>query len=105
MTVITGKPSPVSGNLAAVAGGAFLAVLAGFAVLAGGVYALLAELGLIVFVLILRWPVLGLYLTTALLLLSGPSGVIGSVRVAIPVTAAKVVGAMTFASWLLNVTL
>jgi O-antigen ligase len=105
VTVITGKPSPVSGNLAAVAGGAFLAVLAGFAVLAGGVYALLAELGLIVFVLILRWPVLGLYLTTALLLLSGPSGVIGSVRVAIPVTAAKVVGAMTFASWLLNVTL
>ncbi|HOD51201.1 MAG TPA: O-antigen ligase family protein [Candidatus Hydrogenedentes bacterium] len=102
MTVIAEKPPAFSWNMAAIAGVVALAVLAGMAVLIGGTYALLAELGLIVFALVLRWPVLGLYLTTALLLLSGPSGVIGSIRVAIPITGAKIVGAMTFASWLLN---
>ncbi len=103
MTVITEKaPQSASWNTAAVAGGVLIAVLAGLGILAGGVYALLAELGIIVFALVLRWPALGLYLTTALLLLSGPSGVIGSVRVAIPITAAKIVGGMTFASWLIN---
>jgi O-antigen ligase len=105
VTVITDQPPGVSRHTAVVAGGAILAVVAGLAVLVGGPYALLAEIGLIVFALVLRWPVLGLYLTTALLLLSGPSGVIGPVRVAIPVTAAKVAGAMTFASWLINAAL
>ncbi|MEA3364937.1 MAG: hypothetical protein U9Q79_04785, partial [Candidatus Hydrogenedentes bacterium] len=99
MTTLTENPSTLLGNRAALMGGIVIAAVAGVAVLLGGNYALLTELGLIVFALVLRWPLLGLYLTTALLLLSGPSGVIGPLRVAIPITAAKIVGAMTFASW------
>lgn len=102
MTIVTENPPAALGNRTALAGGIVVAAVAGVAILAGGTYALLAELGIIVFALVLRWPVLGLYLTTGLLLLSGPSGVVGSMRVAIPVTAAKIVGAMTFASWLVN---
>ncbi len=102
MTTISGGSPGISRDTAALAAATALAGLAGVAVLFAGPYALAAVLGIIVFAFIVRWPVLGLYLTTALLLLTGPSGVIGPVRVAIPVTAAKIVGAMTFASWLLN---
>lgn len=102
MTALTERAPAVVGKRAAIAGGIVIGAVAGLAVLTGGSYALLAELGIIAFMLVLRWPVLGLYLTTALLLLSGPSGVVGPVRVAIPITGAKIAGAMTFASWLLN---
>lgn len=84
-------------------GVACAALVVGVAVLAAGEAALLGLIGACVFAVILRWPVVGLYLTTALLLLSGPAGVVGSVRVAIPVTFAKVTGGMTFAAWLMNV--
>ncbi|MBI4559365.1 MAG: O-antigen ligase family protein, partial [Candidatus Hydrogenedentes bacterium] len=92
----TGLNAPVRGLIAVLALGVALVVLA------AGHYALLGILGLVTFWLFLRSPVLGLYLTTALLLLSGASGVLGFIGAATPVTAAKICGVMTLLAWLVN---
>ncbi len=97
------KGLQVSGNSPIVlAGAALLSTALGLAIVVGGAKAILVLMGLIALVLIARWPFAGLMLTTALLLLSGPAGVVGSMRVAVPITAAKACGALTFASWIAN---
>ncbi len=63
------------------------------------IYAIFGVLG---FALFLRYPVLGLYATTALLLLSGSATVVGDLRVHIPLTASKVCGMAAFTAWLTN---
>lgn len=81
-----------------------LAVATGVAVLAVGKLALAGVLGLIAFCLFARYPVLGLYATTALLLLQGSSGLIGPVgsNVSIALTTSKLCGMAAFAAWLVN---
>ncbi|MBI5094520.1 MAG: O-antigen ligase family protein [Candidatus Hydrogenedentes bacterium] len=75
------------------------AICIGAGILAGGAYALAGLGGLIVFYVIARNPTFGLYLTTALLLLSGSSGILGISSVGVPVTVAKICGLMTFVAW------
>jgi len=79
-----------------------LALILGVCVLAAGEIAIIAVFGTIAFVVFLRYPVLGLHLTTVLLLVSGSIGQIGPLRVAVPVTAAKVCGFVTFLAWISN---
>lgn len=79
-----------------------LALVFALAILAAGTKALVAIVGAVVFVLMLRSPILGLYITTALLLLSGTGSNIGAFAGGVPVTGAKLVGIATIAAWLLN---
>lgn len=88
--------------------GELLAGLAGAALLAGAILAvqekaLFGLAGAILFCFFVRWPALGLYLTTALLLLTASATVFGDLRVHVPVTAAKLCGAVAFAAWALRV--
>jgi O-antigen ligase len=68
-------------------------------ILLQGEWALYGLIGLLGFILFLRWPVLGLYVTTALLLLSASATVVGTLRVHVPVTAAKLAGIAAFTAW------
>ena len=81
-----------------------LALTAGIAVLAFGVVALLGVLGVLAFILFLRAPIVGVFATTALLLLSGSAGVIGPTgpQIASYVTVAKLCGVVAFAAWIVN---
>jgi len=65
--------------------------------------ALVGLIGLVLVFFFLRKPVTGLYLTTALLLLSGMLGGLGIVPYGAPSAAAKACGAATIAAWVLNV--
>ncbi|HOJ34783.1 MAG TPA: O-antigen ligase family protein [Candidatus Hydrogenedentes bacterium] len=69
-------------------------------ILATGTAALYAVFGLAFFGVFLLYPQFGLYVTTALLLLSGSATVVGDLRMQVPLTAAKVCGAAAFAAWL-----
>ncbi|MCL4691542.1 MAG: O-antigen ligase family protein [Candidatus Hydrogenedentes bacterium] len=73
------------------------------AILAVEEKAVVAVIGLVLVFFFLKRPVLGLYLTTALLLLSGMLGGLGIVPYGVPSTAAKACGAATIAAWVLNV--
>ncbi|MFA6239288.1 MAG: O-antigen ligase family protein [Candidatus Hydrogenedentales bacterium] len=79
-----------------------IALVLALAIVALGVKALVALIGVVVFVLMLRNPMVGLYVTTALLLLSGTGSNIGAFAGGVPVTGAKLVGIATIAAWLLN---
>ncbi len=73
------------------------------AILAVEEKAVVAVIGLVLVFFFVKRPVLGLYLTTALLLLSGMLGGLGIVPYGVPSTAAKACGAATIAAWVLNV--
>jgi O-antigen ligase/polysaccharide polymerase Wzy-like membrane protein len=77
----------------------FLALLLGVAILAVETTAVAALAGFMAYLLFVRRPTLGLYATTALLLLSGSAGVLGTFRFGIPITAAKVCGLIAFLAW------
>jgi len=96
---LRGRQSPLGAALAIV-----LAVGLGVTVLLYGKWAILAAVGAIAFGVFLRYPVVGLYATTALLLLSGTAGVIGAggINVRVPITVAKLCGGAAFSAWLLN---
>jgi putative inorganic carbon (hco3(-)) transporter len=92
------SPLNVSEAMLLAVGAACVAVL----VLATGAdvfYAFAAVAGFAAFV---RYPVLGLHVTTALLLLSGSATLIGDLRLSVPLTASKVAGAAAFAAWIVN---
>ncbi len=64
--------------------------------------AILGLIGFLLFLLFLRRPILGLYLTTAVLLLSGVLAGLGIVPYGAPSTAAKAIGGATIVAWILN---
>lgn len=80
-----------------------LAVLFGIVVMLLGKMALVAVVGTALFLAFVYFPVLGLYATTALLLLSGSTGIVGVVEGgAIAVTLARLCGTAALAAWLVN---
>ena len=79
-----------------------LGIALAVAVIAAGTKAVLAVVGAILFVFFLRSPILGLYLTTLALLLSGVLAGAGVVPYGAPSAAAKAVGGATIAAWILN---
>lgn len=80
-----------------------LAVAFGIMVLFLGKMALVAVAGTALFLAFIYFPVLGLYLTTALLLLSGSTGIVGVVEGgALAVTLARLCGTAALAAWLVN---
>lgn len=80
-----------------------LAMVLGAAIVALGDTALFGLVGLFAFAIFLRYPVLGVFVTTVLLLLvSGAAGVLGSLEAVVPVTYAKMSGFVTLAAWLIN---
>ena len=84
--------------------GAALVLGLGFAVVMVEKHALFALFGVIFFAIFLRKPVLGFYVTTALLLLSGSSGVIGFLdeSATVAVTLAKLCGMAALGAWAIN---
>lgn len=84
--------------LIVVALGIVLAVL----VVAMGAWALAAIVGAYLFLVFLRTPVLGLYVTTVLLLLSGIALPIGGTLAVMPGAAPKLCGMAALAAWLVN---
>jgi len=80
-----------------------LGAVLGVAIFASGGYAVMALAGVLAFALYARYPAVGLYVTTVLLLLSGSAGVLGALRVAVPLTLAKVSGAALLVAWAGNV--
>jgi O-antigen ligase len=79
-----------------------LAAALGVAIVATGHWAVVGLIGVIAFVLFVLSPVSGLYITTALLLLSGSFGILGADTAAVPVTAAKLCGLMTLLAWAID---
>jgi len=75
------------------------------AVLAYGALAVLALLGMVLFALFVQYPVLGFYTTTALLLLSGSTGIVGYIdeNASMAVTLAKLCGMASLAAWLTHI--
>lgn len=103
MTAISGGASrsgfnPITALIVVV-----LAIALAIAILAAEETAVVGVIGLVLVFFFLRKPVIGLYLTTALLLLSGVLGGLGIVPYGAPSTAAKACGAATIAAWVLNV--
>ena len=93
----------ISDKVLGVMATAGLAAVLALAILASGeaaIYGLFAILGYWMFI---QRPVLGLYITTALLLLSGSATLIGDLRLQVPVTCAKVFGSAAMAAWLTHV--
>ncbi|NUM55912.1 MAG: O-antigen ligase family protein [Candidatus Hydrogenedentes bacterium] len=72
------------------------------AVVAAGTWAIAAIIGLYFFLVFLREPVRGLYLTTILLLLSGIALPVGGSPIMLPGAAAKLCGMAALAAWLFN---
>lgn len=69
-----------------------------------GTFAVLALVGAIVFVFFARFPMLGLYVTVAALLLQGSTGVLGTVNSAgLAITLAQIAGAAALLAWGVNV--
>lgn len=88
--------------MAALALAGLLAAALGAGVLLFDWYALAAVLGLIGFAFFVREPVIGVYITTFLLLVvGGASGMIGTFVPGMPITVtlAKISGAVTLAAW------
>lgn len=102
MSAVTGEFTIRDRNLVGVIAAMGLAIVLGLAIVGSGATALVGLLGIVAFGFFVRFPTLGLYITSALLLVSGSAGIIGSVRVAVPITAAKICGAATFLAWLSN---
>jgi O-antigen ligase len=82
-----------------------LAIALGASIVGGGLYALAGLAALLFFGVFVRYPVLGMYATVAMLILQGSSGVLGKVEEgAFFVTIAQLAGAAAMGAWLLNVT-
>ncbi|MBP8131612.1 MAG: O-antigen ligase family protein [Candidatus Hydrogenedentes bacterium] len=80
-----------------------LAIAFGIAVILLGKLAIVGVVGLVFFILFIYFPVLGLYATTALLLLSGSQGIVGVVEGgALAVTLARLCGTAALGAWLVN---
>jgi len=96
---------PVNSRVGLIGGGMILgaALVLALLVQAGGWYALLAIVGVAAFGVFLKHPIVGLYCTTALLLVAGSSATIGPFNLAIPGALTKVCGAAAVVAWLLNV--
>ncbi len=79
----------------------FIAVLYAVAVTGYNVFAFAGLIGLIVFFFFVRYPEFGVYVTTALLLLQGSSGVLGVLDPDSPlaITYAQVAGAAAMGAW------
>ncbi len=73
-------------------------------IMLGGKLAIYGLLGALLFIVFVSYPVLGLYATTIMLLLSGSSGIVGFVgdSSAIAVTGSKLCGTAALAAWLIN---
>ena len=81
-----------------------LALVFGIAVILLGKMALVGLIGAVLFLAFIYFPVLGLYATTALLLLSGSSGIVGVIEGgALAVTLARLCGTAALAAWVVNV--
>lgn len=101
-TIAAREPARAPGVLSTILLAIILAVVLSVAILAAEERAIYAVLGVIVFFFVVRNPVWGLYLTTALLLLAGISASYAGVRIGIPSAGAKAAGVATIAAWLAN---
>lgn len=103
MAAITGSTSRSGLNPISLTIVILLGITLAIGILALEEKAVVGVVGLVLVFFFLRSPVIGLYLTTALLLLSGMLGGLGIVSYGVPSTAAKACGAATIAAWALNV--
>lgn len=102
MTAYTNTAAP-SVRMSSMIGYILLAVVYGVAVLLLGKMALVALVGTVMFLLFIYFPVLGLYATTALLLLSGSRGIVGVVEGgALALTLARLCGTAALGAWIVN---
>jgi len=97
-------------NRASIMGVTLIGLLAGalaFGILFTGPFAVLGIFGLLVFMAFINNPVIGLYITTALLLLQGSAGVLGIVNESAPVaiTLAQITGLAAIAAWVASLLL
>lgn len=102
MAAITGTSSRSGLNAINLAIVIALGLAVAVAILAVEEKAVVGVVGLVLVFFFVKNPVNGLYLTTALLLLSGTLGGLGIVPYGMPSTAAKACGAATMAAWVLN---
>jgi O-antigen ligase len=86
---------------------AILLVLLALGIVITGKMAIYGLIGLLFFVLFVQWPVLGLYATTVLLLLSGSQNVISLISEQTPLamTLARLCGMAALAAWFINMLL
>ncbi len=83
-----------------------LALALGSAVVYAGPLALAGLVGLILFGVFVRYPVLGMYATVAMLILQGSTGIVGVVEEgAFALTLAQLAGFAAISAWLVNVAL
>jgi len=84
-----------------------LSLTLGIGIVATGTYAIYALIGALLFIAFVSQPVLGVYLTTALLLLSGSTGIIGFVgeTEGVALTLARITGTAALSAWLINLLL
>jgi len=83
-----------------------LALILGSSIVYGGVFALAGLVGLIVFGVFVRHPVLGMYATVAMLILQGSTGIVGVAgEGAFALTLAQLAGFAAITAWGVNVIL
>ncbi|HRI88555.1 MAG TPA: O-antigen ligase family protein [Candidatus Hydrogenedentes bacterium] len=79
-----------------------LGIALSIGIVAAGEWALAALVGAFLFVVFARQPVLGLYLTTILLLVSGITIPLGGGQLALPQSAAKLCGVAAIGAWVVH---
>ncbi len=82
-----------------------LAATLSAAVVFGGALAIFAVVGAVGFVVFVRYPVLGLYVSTVLLLVGGASANLGVFNLDIPASLGKLTAAVAIPAWLINTVL
>ncbi|MBI1318275.1 MAG: hypothetical protein GC168_04890 [Candidatus Hydrogenedens sp.] len=79
------------------------AIVLASAIMAGGFLGLAGLIGAILFGFFIYYPVFGLYMTVAALILQGSAGVLGAAGSgAVALTVAQLIGAAAMAAWLIN---
>ena len=102
MAALPRNDAPTSANALTVSLVVGLGILLAIAVVAAGTWAIAAIIGAYLFLVFLRQPVLGLYVTTVLLLVSGIALPLGGALITLPGAAAKLCGLAALAAWLFN---
>lgn len=83
-----------------------LALGLGLSIILGGSLALVGFFGLFLFLVFVRYPVLGLYATVAMLILQGSTGIVGVVdQGRFAITIAQLAGFAALGAWLVNLLL
>ncbi len=102
MAALPRNDAPSSANALTVSMVVGLGLVLAVAVVVAGTWTIAAIIGAYLFLVFLRKPVLGLYVTTILLLVSGIAVPLGGTLIALPGAAAKLCGMAAMAAWLFN---